>query len=232
LVPSGPRSNLSVLGRSCPYASTVYLKMAYFGLTGGVASGKSTVARMLEGLGARIIDADHVGHELLRASRATYHELLRSFGNGILDSTGQIDRRRLGAIVFADPAKLRDLNGILHTRIMARVEELAAQYHAESPGAVIVVDAALLFEAGIGGRFTKVLVVWCRPEQQIERLMAKGLSLQEAEQRIAAQMPVDQKRRRADYEIDSSGTLENTRAQVEALYPELQRLGSGTRLSL
>jgi dephospho-CoA kinase len=207
--------------------------MAYFGLTGGVASGKSTVARMLEGLGARIIDADRVGHELLRASQGTYHELLRGFGNEILDSRGEIDRRRLGAIVFADPAKLRDLNSILHPRIMARVEELAVQYHAENPCAVIVVDAALLFEAGIGGRFTKVLVVWCSPEQQIERLMAKtGLSPQEAEQRIAAQMPVDQKRRRADYEIDSSGSLEHTRAQVEALYPELQRLASGIRLSL
>jgi len=201
--------------------------MAYFGLTGGAASGKSTVARILEGLGARIIDADSVGHELQRPSRATYQELLRSFGNEILDPTGEIDRRRLGAIAFADPAKLRNLNAILHPRIIARVEELAAQYHAESPGAVIVVDAALLFEAGIGGRFTKVLVVWCRPDQQIERLMAKvGLSREEAEQRIAAQMPVDQKRRRADYEIDSSGSLENTRAQVEALYPELQRLAA------
>jgi dephospho-CoA kinase len=207
--------------------------MAYFGLTGGVASGKSTVARMLEGLGGTIIDADRVGHELLRGSRAIYQELLRGFGNEILDSKGAIDRRRLGDIVFADPAKLRDLNAILHPRIMARVEGQAAQYHAESPGSVIVVDAALLFEAGIGGRFTKVLVVWCRPEQQIERLMAKtGLSRQEAEQRIAAQMPVDQKRRRADYEIDSSGTLQNTRVQVEALYPELQRLASGPRLSL
>jgi len=107
------------------------------------------------------------------------------------------------------------------------VEGLAARYHAESPGAVIIVDAALLFEAGIGGRFTKVLVVWCRPDQQIERLMSKtGLSRQEAEQRIAAQMPVDQKLRLADYEIDSSGSLEKTRAQVEALYPELQRLAA------
>jgi len=208
--------------------------VAYFGLTGGVASGKSTVARLLQGLGARIIDADRIGHELLlRASPATYQELLRGFGNEILDSAGEVDRRRLCAIVFAHPAKLRDLNAILHPRIIARVEALAAQYHGESPGAVIVVDAALLFEAGIGGRFTKVLVVWCRPEQQIERLMAKtGLSRQEAEQRIAAQMPVDQKRRRADYEIDSSGRMENTRAQVEALYPELQRLALGTQLSL
>jgi dephospho-CoA kinase len=182
---------------------------------------------MLEGLGARIIDADRVGHELLRASRATYQEVLRAFGNQILDSIGEIDRRRLGTIVFADPARLRDLNAILHPRILARVEEQVTHYQAESPGTVIVVDAALVFEAGIGGRFTKVLVVWCRPEQQIERLMTKtGLSRQEAEQRIAAQMPGEQKRRRADYEIDGSGSLENTRVQVEALYPEFQRLAA------
>ena len=208
--------------------------MGHFGLTGGAASGKSTVARMLESLGARIIDADRVGHELLRASRAAYQELLRGFGKEILDPAGEIDRRRLGAIAFADPEKLRNLNAILHPRIIAQVEGLAARYHAESPGAVIVVDAALLFEAGIGGRFTKVLVVWCRPDQQIERLMSKtGLSRQEAEQRIAAQMPVDQKLRLADYEIDSSGSLEKTRAQVEALYPELQRLAAaaGSRSS-
>ena len=200
-------------------------EMGYFGLTGGVASGKSTVARMLEGLGARIIDADRIGHELLHPPHPTYQELVRRFGNEILDSTGEIDRRRLGAIVFADAANLRQLNAILHPPIIAQVGELAAHYHAENPRAVVVVDAALLFEAGIGARFTKVLVVWCRPEQQVERLMAKtGLSRPEAEQRIAAQMPVEQKRRRADYAIDSSGSLDNTRAQVEALYPELQRL--------
>ena len=207
--------------------------MGHFGLTGGVASGKSTVARVLEGLGARIIDADRVGHELLRRPHATYREVVRRFGNEILDPTGEIDRKRLGAVVFADPTKLRDLNAILHPPIIARVEELAAQHHAENPGAVVVVDAALLFEAGMGRRFTKVLVVWCRPEQQIERLMAKtGLSRHEAQQRIAAQFPADEKRWRADFEIDSSGSLEHTRAQVEALYPELQRLASGAQLSL
>jgi dephospho-CoA kinase len=199
--------------------------MNYFGLTGGMASGKSTVARMLESLGARIIDADRVGHELLRRPYPAYQEIVGCFGNGILDSEGEVDRKRLGDLVFADPAKLQELDGILHPRIIARVEELAAGYCAENFGAVIVVDAALLFEAGIGARFIRVLVVWCRPEQQIERLMAKtGLSLQDAERRIAAQMPVDEKRRRADYEIDSSGSLEDTRAQVEALYPKLQRL--------
>jgi dephospho-CoA kinase len=204
--------------------------MGNFGLTGGVASGKSTVARMLEGLGARVIDADRVGHELLRPWHPVHQEVVRHFGNEILDPAGEIDRKRLGAVVFADPTKLQELDALLHPRIVTRVEELATRYHAESPGAVVVVDAALLFEAGIGGQFSKVLVVWCRPEQQIERLMGKtGLSRREAERRIAAQMPVDQKRRQADYEIDSSGSLENTRAQVEALYPELQRLASAAR---
>jgi len=198
--------------------------MSYFGLTGGVASGKSTVARMLEGLGARIIDADRIGHELLRRPHPSYQEIVRSFGSEILDFRGEIDRKRLAAVVFADPARLRELDTILHPRIIAQVEELAAQYHAKSPGAVIVVDTALLFEAGIGGCFTKVLVVWCLPEQQIERLMAKaGLSRQEAEQRIAVQMSAAEKRLRADYEVDCSGSLETTRAQVEALYPVLQR---------
>jgi len=126
--------------------------MGHFGLTGGVASGKSTVARVLEGLGARIIDADRVGHELLRRPHPAYQEVVRRFGSEILDPTGEIDRKRLGAVVFADPTKLRDLNAILHPPIIARVEELAAQHHARNPGAVVVVDAALLFEAGIGHR--------------------------------------------------------------------------------
>jgi dephospho-CoA kinase len=201
--------------------------MAYFGLTGGVASGKSTVARMLEALGARIIDADRVGHELLRSPHPAYQEIVRRFGREILDLAGEIDRKRLAAVVFADPAELRKLDATLHPRIIARVEELAEQYRCEDARRVVVVDAALIFEAGIGKRFAKVLVVWCRPEQQVERLMAKaGLSREEAEGRIATQMPVAEKRRRADFEIDCSGSLENTRAQVEALYPDLQRLAA------
>lgn len=202
--------------------------MGYFGLTGGVASGKSTVARMLEGLGARIIDADRLGHELLRASLPISQEIVRRFGSGILDPEGEIDRRLLAAIVFADPAKLRELNALVHPGIIARVEELAEQYRSEDPRQVIVVDAALIFEAGIGSRFAKVIVAWCRPEQQVERLMAKaGLQREEAERRIAAQMPAAEKRSRADFEVDCSGSLEETRAQVAALYPELRRLADG-----
>lgn len=199
--------------------------MSYFGLTGGIASGKSTVAGMLEGLGAKTIDADRVGHELLRSHEPAYHEIVQRFGAAILNSAGEIDRRLLGANVFADPQKLRELNAIVHPRIIARTEELAARFQAEDPRAVVVIDAALIFEAGIGSRFRKVIVAWCRPEQQVARLMAKmGVSREEAESRIAAQMPVDEKRSRADYLIDCSGSKEETRAQVEALYPQLQRL--------
>lgn len=199
--------------------------MRYFGLTGGIACGKSTVARMFEALGAKIIDADQIGHELLYRPLPAYEEIVRRFGKKILDASGEIDRKRLGATVFGDDAKLRELNAILHPRIIERVEELARRYQAENPRAVIIVDAALIFEAGIGGHFSKTIVAWCRPEQQIDRLMTKvELSREEAEKRIAAQMPADEKRRRAEYVIDCSGDLKSTRAQVEALFPKLKEL--------
>jgi len=202
--------------------------MGYFGLTGGVASGKSTVARMFEELGAKVIDADRIGHELLGPTQPPYNEIVRRFGKEVLDASGEIDRRRLGAIVFRDAAKLRELNAILHPRIIERVEAEAQRYRAQDPRAVILVDAALIFEAGIGSRFTKLLVAWCPPEMQIERLMAKaGLSRKKAEQRVASQIPADEKRRRADYVIDCSGSLEDTRKQVERLFLELRRIVVG-----
>lgn len=202
--------------------------MPYFGLTGGVASGKSTVARMFEDLGARTIDADKIGHELLAAPLPAYQEIVGNFGKEILDASGEIDRRRLGAIVFVDADKLRELNAILHPRIIDQVEQLARQYQAEGPDTVILVDAALIFEAGIGSRFRKLIVAWCRPEQQVERLMQKaGFSREEAQRRIAAQIPADEKSRRADYLIDCSGNLASARTQVVALYPKLQRLVAG-----
>jgi len=197
----------------------------YFGLTGGITSGKSTVAQMFRELGGRIIDADQVGHEMLLPSSPAFQELVSRFGRGILNSAGRIDRKKLGPLVFAEPAKLQQLNRILHPRIIERIGQLAAAHCAENPGAVVIVDAALIYETGIPGHFVKTIVAWCPPEQQIERLMAKsGLSREEAEQRIASQMPPEEKRRRADFLIDCSGSLEDTRRQVEALYPVLQQL--------
>jgi dephospho-CoA kinase len=195
--------------------------MSYFGLTGGVASGKSTAARMFEKLGAKIIDADRIGHEFLAPPSPAYPDIVQRFGGEILDPAGKINRQRLGALVFADPEKLNTLNAIVHPRIIARVEELAKQLARENARAVILADAALIFEAGIAGRFEKVIVAWCRPEQQIARLMHKGLTREDAESRIRAQIPVEEKRLRADFVIDSSGSLEHTASQVEALYAKL-----------
>jgi dephospho-CoA kinase len=200
-----------------------------FGLTGGIASGKSTVARFLEALGANVIDADGVGRELLQPSSPVHHEVISHFGQEILKPGGEIDRGRLGSIVFTDPQRLSELASIMHPSLIARVEELAGELRSRHPRAVIVVDAALIYEAGVADRFVKILVAWCRPEQQIERLMAKtGLSRQDALRRMASQIPAEEKRRRADYVIDCSGSLEETRAQVEALYPEIKRLAEET----
>ena len=207
--------------RAAPTRSDRIGEMGYYGLTGGIASGKSTVARMFQGLGAKVIDADRIGHEVLLSSGPAFRQVVREFGDEIV-SSGEIDRSRLGRMVFADPAKLARLNSIVHPLIIARVEEIAAEYQASNPGSVVLVDAALIFEAGIGGRFAKVIVAWCRPEQQIERLMAKTeISRQEAEQRIAAQIPAQEKRRRADHVIDCSGSIEGTRQQVNRVYAEL-----------
>jgi dephospho-CoA kinase len=149
------------------------------------------------------------------------------FGRGILNAGGEVDRRRLGEIVFADPEGRVALNAIIHPAIMVRRNELLAAYHAEDPAAIVISDAALIYEAHIESRFLKVIVAWCRPEQQFERLLAKGtLTRDEAARRIQAQMPADEKRRRADYVIDTSGTIEQTRRQVEELYPELLKSGN------
>jgi dephospho-CoA kinase len=196
-----------------------------FGLTGGIASGKSTVARFLEALGAKVIDADRVGHELLHPSNAVYHKVVTHFGREILKPSGEIDRGHLGSIVFTNPRKLSELTSLMHPSLIARVEELIEECRSRHPQAVIIVDAALIYESGVADRFAKILVAWCRPEQQIERLMAKtGISHQEALRRIASQISAEEKRRRADYVIDCSGSLEETRAQVKALYPEIKRL--------
>ena len=198
-----------------------------FGLTGGAGSGKSTVATMFAELGARVIDADRVAHEVIRSPNPAYHEIVREFGFEILDTEGEIDRRRHAAIVFADPEKLKILNAIVHPRVIERIEHVAEGFLLADPKAVFIVDAALLYEAGYADRFNKIIVAWSRPEQQIERLMARmRLTREQAELRIAAQMPAEEKRRRADYLIDCSGDLETTRAQVNQLYAKLKKIAS------
>ncbi len=196
-----------------------------FGLTGGIASGKSTVARCLADLGAKVIDVDVLGHQLLQPQFPAHQKVVEQFGSGVLDPSGNIDRKKLGALVFADREKLRVLNTLLHPLIIQKSEQLAEAFLLSDPRAVVIVDAALIYEAGLAGNFARVIVVWCRPEQQIARLTAKtGMDREAAERRIAAQMTTEEKRRRADYAIDCSGTKNETRRQVQSLYPELQRI--------
>lgn len=196
-----------------------------FGLTGGIACGKSTVAGFFRDLGAHIIDADRIGHEIIAPGGAAYGELLEHFGREIVGTGGEIDRGKLGARVFRDPQQLRALNSILHPQIIARIWELAAGQHAREPRSVVIIDAPLIFEAGMETTLSKVVVVWCRPEQQLERLLAKTtLPRDQAERRIASQMPLEEKLRRADYAIDCSGTLEQSRTQAQAIFAELRKL--------
>jgi dephospho-CoA kinase len=165
-----------------------------------------------------------VAHEVVRSPHPAYHEIVHEFGFEILDSEGEIDRKRHAAIVFANPEKLRILNAIVHPRVMERIERLAEGFLLADPKAVVIVDAALLYEAGYADRFRKIIAAWSRPEQQLERLMARmKLSREQAELRIAAQMPAEEKRRRADYVIDCSVSLESTTQQVASLYTEMQR---------
>ena len=196
------------------------------GLTGGIASGKSTVAAMLREQGFHVIEADLLAHRLIEPGQPAYEEVLREFGQEVVAPGGRIDRAKLAGIVFPDPAKLQRLNQIVHPRVVEALDQELAELERKDPHGVAVVEAALLIEAGYHDRCDRLVVVWCTPEQQLERLLARGMSQAEAERRIAAQMPMDAKRRLADDEIDCSGTLEQTREQVVGLAVRLRQMAA------
>jgi dephospho-CoA kinase len=196
--------------------------MLKVGLTGGIASGKSTVACILRDLDCPILEADPIGHELLEQGQAAYNEIVAEFGNAVLDSYGKVDRSKLGAIVFADAARRAKLNQILHPRILDVVRKWFVALDRSGGPELAVVEAALIFEAGFNKELDRVVVCWCRPEQQLERLEERGLSRENARLRIAAQMPVDEKRRLADEVIDCSGTIEDTERQAAKLVEKLK----------
>jgi dephospho-CoA kinase len=198
------------------------------GLTGGIATGKSTVAAILRELGCRLLEADKIAHGMIEPGAAAYDDVVAEFGRGILTPDGRVDRSQLGAIVFANPKKLAKLNAIVHPLVLAAQDlELAAIGKAE-PHAIAVVEAALLIEAGYTDRLEILIVTWCTPEQQLERLTnlgsGRGLTIEQARQRIAAQMPLEEKLRRANEVIDCSGSLAQTREQTVALYGKLREL--------
>ncbi len=196
--------------------------MLRLGLTGGIASGKSAVAAMLRELGFAVLDADSLAHKLIEPGERAYDEVLREFGPSIMDAQGRIDRAKLAALVFADRVKLDRLNAIVHPRVAEAVLRQFDEWARQGTRDAAFVEAALLIESGIYKHLDGLVIAWCRPEQQLERLLARGLGESEARRRIAAQMPVEEKLRYATEKIDCSGFLEQTRRQVEALAAKLR----------
>ena len=197
--------------------------MLRLGLTGGIASGKSAVAAMLRELGFSVLDADSLAHKLIEPGQPACEEVVREFGPAITNGQGRVDRARLGALVFADRAKLDRLNAIVHPRVAKEVFRQFDEWGRNGTRDAAFVEAALLIESGIHKHLDGLVVAWCTPEQQLERLTARGLSEDEARRRIAAQMPVEEKLRLATEKIDCSGALEQTRQQVAALAAKLFR---------
>lgn len=200
--------------------------MVIIGLTGNIACGKSLVAKMLAQLGAEVLDADNVVHELMAHDPEIQQRIVEEFGKEILGADGQIDRGKLGAIVFADPVALAKLESILHPPVGERIEKAIRESRA--PG--FVIEAIKLIEAGLYKRCDSVWVVTCRPEQQLERLVRdRGLSPEEASIRIKAQPPAEEKVKFADVVIENSGTIEETREQVKREWERLLELSKSKR---
>jgi len=200
--------------------------MLRVGLTGGIASGKSTVAARMRELGLNVLNADLLAHRLMEPGQPAYDDVVHEFGRDVLAADGTVDRKKLGAIVFRDPARRECLNRIVHPRVMEAREEQLKRMERENPRGMAIVEAALLIEAGYYKKLDRLIVCSCRPEQQMERLRARGLSEDEARQRIAAQLPLEEKLLLADDVVDCSGTVEQTLRQTDELVERLRKLAA------
>jgi dephospho-CoA kinase len=189
------------------------------GLTGGIGSGKTTVARMFEEHGAFVVDADAIAHELTAPGSAVFDAIVARFGPAVLASDGSLDRGLLGQRVFADPHERRALEALVHPAVRAEAARRIASYGGSSPLAIF--DAALLVETGAHRDCQRVVVVRCSEEMQLRRLLARGLDPAQAQARIAAQASLAEKLAVADHVIDTEGTLEATREQVGTIYAQI-----------
>ena len=191
-------------------------------LTGSIGVGKSFVGSVFVELGCRLLDADATAREVVLPGTAGLAAVVKEFGPEVLQTDGTLDRKQLGAVVFGDEQKRRRLNAILHPRIIEKQDQILQQWESEEPNGIGIVDAALMIESGGYKRFDKLIVVHCRPEVQLERLMLRdGLSCDEAQKRIDSQMPQEEKQRYADYLIDTSDGFELTRQRTKAVYDQL-----------
>ena len=200
--------------------------MLRVGLTGSIAVGKSFVTSVFAELGCHVLDADQTAREVVMPGAAGLFALVDAFGQDILAPDGTLDRARMASIVFADEDKRQRLNFILHPFIIARQDEILREWEREDPKGIGIVDAALMIESGGYKRFDKLIVVHCRPEVQLERLMLRSsLPLVEAQRRIASQMSQEEKQKYADYLIDTSDGFEPTKQRTVEVYSELRKHG-------
>jgi dephospho-CoA kinase len=201
--------------------------MLRVGLTGGIASGKTFVGEALAALGCYVIRADEIGHNVIARGGEAYDDVVREFGREILMADGAIDRRKLAAMVFGAPERLAKLNSIVHPIVKRAEDRLVAEFTAREPHGIAVVEAAILIETGSYTRFDKIILVFCRQEQQLERAMRReGAVEADIRARIDRQMPIEEKRKYADFVINTSGEKEETVRQTEAVYQELRRIES------
>ena len=205
--------------------------MLRVGLTGSIAVGKSYVSGVLTELGCRVVDADVVARRVVEPGAEGLRRIVEAFGEWVLKPDGTLDRAGVSAVIFKDGAKREVINSLLHPLIIAEQDELLRRWEEEDPRGIGVVDAALMIESGGHVRFDRLVVVHCRPEMQLERLMRRnGYTREEAAARIAAQMPQEEKLRYADFTIDTSEGFEETRRQTEEVYAELRELADESSL--
>jgi dephospho-CoA kinase len=201
--------------------------MLRVGLTGSIAVGKSYVASIFTELHCHVLDADDTAREVVQPGSPGLKAIAASFGREILNADGTLNRQALGALVFADDQKRQQLNHILHPFIIARQDEILREWEKQDPEGIGIVDAALMIESGGYKRFDKLIVVHCRPEVQLERLMLRnGLSREEAQRRIDSQMPQEEKQKFADYLIDTSDGYELAHTRTLKVHNELRRLAT------
>jgi dephospho-CoA kinase len=199
--------------------------MLKVGLTGGLACGKSFVGEILRGYGCLLIQADELGHAVLAPGGEGYDSVVREFGSEVLDAGGSIDRKALAARVFGAPERLAALNRLVHPLVFRREDELIAGFAAREPHGIAVVEAAILIETGSYRRYDRIVLVACREEQQVERaLRREGASEDDVRARLGRQMPLEEKRKFADFVIDTSGEKEETARQTCAVFQELRRI--------
>ncbi len=201
--------------------------MITVGLTGGLASGKSHVGRILEELGCLWVDADALGHQVLSPGGEAYEAVVAEFGRGILKEDGEIDRQKLAAGVFSQPDRLRKLNSLVHPPVIRLEKRMMAEFAAREPEGIAVVEAAILVETGGHKRFDRLIVARCDPAQQIERAMKRsGETRERVQARLDQQIPVEDKVKVADFVVDTSGAKEATREQVVQIHHLLRSIKS------